>query len=152
MAIAKEFNLFLIADEIYINITYNGARAYSLAEIIEDVPGISMKGISKELPWPGARCGWMEYYNRDKDEDFNRFCNVLDNAKMIEVCSTKLPQLAIPKIFGDPRFKTYREQTNQNIGRSSKDHCRHSTYRSRSLPSMKLMVLFTTRSFSAKEH
>jgi len=120
VAIAKEFNLFLFADEIYINITYNGARAYSLAEIIDDVPGISMKGISKELPWPGARCGWMEYYNRDKDEDFNRFCQALDNAKMIEVCSTKLPQLAIPKIFGDPRFKTYRDETNQNIGKRSK--------------------------------
>ncbi|MBL7858110.1 MAG: pyridoxal phosphate-dependent aminotransferase [Cyclobacteriaceae bacterium] len=118
--IAKEFNLFLLADEIYINITYNGARAYSLAEIIEDVPGISMKGISKELPWPGARCGWMEYYNRGKDEDFNRFCQALDNAKMIEVCSTKLPQVAIPKIFGDPRFKVYREETNQNIGRRSR--------------------------------
>lgn len=118
--IAKEFNLFLLADEIYINITYNGARAYSLAEIIEEVPGISMKGISKELPWPGSRCGWMEYYNRDKDEDFNRFCQALDNAKMIEVCSTKLPQLTIPKIFGDPRFKSYREKTNMDIGRRSK--------------------------------
>ena len=120
VAIAKEFKLFLIADEIYINITYNGARAYSLAEIIEDVPGISMKGMSKELPWPGARCGWMEYYNRDKDQDFDRFCHVLDNAKMIEVCSTKLPQMAIPRIFGDSRFKVYRDQTNQNIGKRAK--------------------------------
>jgi aspartate/methionine/tyrosine aminotransferase len=118
--IAKEFKLFLICDEIYINITYNGARAYSLAEVIDDVPGIAMKGISKELPWPGARCGWMEYYNRNKDSDFNRFCQALDNAKMIEVCSTKLPQLAIPKILGDPRFKAYREETNQNIGKRSK--------------------------------
>lgn len=118
--IAREFKLFLVCDEIYINITYNGARAYALAEVIEDVPGISMKGISKELPWPGARCGWMEYYNRGKDEDFNRFCQALDNAKMIEVCSTKLPQLAIPKIFGDPRFKVYRESTNQKIGKRSK--------------------------------
>jgi aspartate/methionine/tyrosine aminotransferase len=120
VAIAREFKLFLICDEIYINITYNGARAYALAEVIEDVPGISMKGISKELPWPGARCGWMEYYNREKDEDFNRFCQALDNAKMIEVCSTKLPQLAIPKILGDPRFKTYREATNRKIGKRSK--------------------------------
>jgi aspartate/methionine/tyrosine aminotransferase len=120
VAIAKEFDLFLIADEIYINITYNGARAYALAEIIEDVPGISMKGISKEVPWPGARCGWMEYYNRDKDDQFSKLCSALDNAKMIEVCSTKLPQLTIPKILGDPRFKTYREETNRNIGRRSK--------------------------------
>lgn len=120
VAIAREFRLFLVADEIYINITYNGARAYSLAEIIEDVPGISMQGISKELPWPGARCGWMEYYNRDKDEDFSRFCAALDNAKMIEVCSTKLPQMAIPRIFGDPRFRQYRDSTNENIGKRSK--------------------------------
>jgi len=118
--IAKEFKLFLICDEIYINITYNGARAWSLAEIIDDVPGIAMRGISKELPWPGARCGWMEYYNRSKDTDFNRFCQALDNAKMIEVCSTKLPQLAIPKILGDPRFKIYREETNRNIGKRSR--------------------------------
>ncbi len=120
VAIAREFNLFLICDEIYLNITYNGARAYSLAEVIEDVPGIAMKGISKELPWPGARCGWMEYYNRDKDADFNRLCQAIDNAKMIEVCSTKLPQLAIPKILGDPRFKIYREETNIKIGKRSK--------------------------------
>lgn len=120
IAIAKEFDLFVIADEIYLNITYNGARAYALAEVIEDVPGISMKGISKEFPWPGGRCGWLEYYNRDKDEDFDRYCQALDNAKMIEVCSTKLPQLAIPPILGDPRFKVYREETNRNIGRRSK--------------------------------
>jgi aspartate/methionine/tyrosine aminotransferase len=120
VAIAKEFNLFLICDEIYINITYNGARAYALSEVIEDVPGIAMKGISKELPWPGARCGWMEYYNRSKDADFNRLCQAIDNAKMIEVCSTKLPQLAIPKILGDDRFKAYREETNQRIGKRSK--------------------------------
>lgn len=118
--IAREFDLFLIADEIYINITYNGAQAYSLAEIMEDVPGISMKGISKELPWPGSRCGWMEYYNREKDPEFNRLCLALDNAKMIEVCSTKLPQMAIPKILGDTRFKPYREGINKKIGKRSK--------------------------------
>jgi aspartate/methionine/tyrosine aminotransferase len=39
---------------------------------------------------------------------------------MIEVCSTKLPQLAIPKILGDPRFKLYREETNRSIGKRSK--------------------------------
>jgi alanine-synthesizing transaminase len=120
VAIAKEFKLFIIADEIYLNITYNGVRAHALAEFIDDVPGISMKGISKELPWPGSRCGWMEYYNRDKDVQFNKFCQAIDDAKMIEVCSTKLPQLAIPKILGDERFKQYREETNQRIGRRSK--------------------------------
>jgi aspartate/methionine/tyrosine aminotransferase len=62
----------------------------------------------------------MEYYNRDKDADFNRFCEALDNAKMIEVCSTKLPQLAIPEILGDSRYLSYRKETNERIGRRSK--------------------------------
>lgn len=118
--IAREFKLILISDEIYQNITYNGARAYALSEVIEDVPGIAMKGISKEFPWPGSRCGWMEYYNRDKDPEFARYCSALDNAKMIEVCSTKLPQLSIPEIMGDERFAPYRKAENEKIGRRSK--------------------------------
>ena len=117
--IAREFDMFLVADEIYLNITYNGAKAYALADVIGDVPGISMKGISKEIPWPGARCGWMEYYNRDTSESFSKFCTALDNAKMIEVCSTKLPQLAIPHIMEDPRYESYREEFNRAIGKRS---------------------------------
>jgi aspartate/methionine/tyrosine aminotransferase len=118
--IAREFNLMLISDEIYLNITYNGARAYSLAEVIGEVPGIAMKGISKEFPWPGSRCGWMEYYNRDKDSQFSKFCSALDNAKMIEVCSTTLPQMAIPLIMSDKRYWPGREELNNKIGRRSK--------------------------------
>ncbi|MCU0444487.1 MAG: pyridoxal phosphate-dependent aminotransferase [Microscillaceae bacterium] len=118
--IAREFKLFLISDEIYLNITYNGVKAYSLAEVIDDVPGIAMKGISKELPWPGSRCGWMEYYNRHQDADFDRFCTTLDNAKMIEVCSTRLPQMAIPRIMGDARYPAYRQLVNEKIGKRSK--------------------------------
>jgi len=118
--IAREFNLFLISDEIYLNVTYNGARAYSMAEIIEDIPGIAMKGISKELPWPGARCGWTEFYNRFNDSEFDKLCTALENAKMIEVCSTKLPQLVIPRVMSDPRYPAYRENLNQSIGRRSK--------------------------------
>ena len=117
--IAREFDLFLVADEIYLNITYNGAEAISLAEIIGERPGIAMKGISKELPWPGSRCGWMEFYNRDKSAEFSRFCATLENAKMIEVCSTKLPQLAIPKIMSDRRYPPYRKSFNEAIGKRS---------------------------------
>lgn len=117
--IAKEFDLFLISDEIYINITYNGARAYSLPQYIEDVPGIALKGLSKEVPWPGSRCGWAKFYNKDKDEEFNKLCTTLENAKMIEVSSTKLPQVAIPKIMGDPRYQDYLRYNNEKIGKRS---------------------------------
>ncbi|MBB3697822.1 pyridoxal phosphate-dependent aminotransferase [Flammeovirga yaeyamensis] len=115
--IAKEFNLFLVSDEIYANVTYNGAEAIRLAEYIQDVPGIALKGISKEFPWPGSRCGWMEYYNKESDPQFSALCQTLDNAKMIEVCSTKLPQMAIPRIMKDPRYLPYRKEANKAIGK-----------------------------------
>mgnify|MGYP003636127247 CR=1 FL=1 len=120
VSIAREYDLFLISDEIYHMITYNGARAYALSEVIGDVPGIAMKGISKEMPWPGSRCGWIECYNKDKDVEFARLCKSIDDAKMIEVCSTTLPQMAIPKILGDDRFLAYREEMNIKIGKRSK--------------------------------
>ena len=114
--IAREFNLFLISDEIYINVTYNGSRAYSLPQYIEEIPGIALKGLSKEVPWPGSRSGWAKFYNRHKDPEFDKLCTTIENAKMIEVSSTKLPQLAIPKIMGDPRYLDHLNKNNKKIG------------------------------------
>lgn len=105
--IAKKYDLFLIFDEIYNNMTYNGQKTVSLCEIIDDVPGISMKGISKECPWPGARCGWIEIYNADKDHYFKRLIDAILNQKMAEVCSTTLPQMAIPKLMSHPEYYNY---------------------------------------------
>ncbi len=117
VGIAKEYGLFLICDEIYGAITYNGAEHIALAEVIKDVPGIALKGMSKDVPWPGSRCGWMEFYNKDKDAEFLRLCETLASAKMLEVCSTTLPQMALPKIYGNPKFEGYRKQTNEEIGK-----------------------------------
>ena len=105
--IAREFDLFVMCDEVYINITYNGAPAVHLSDVIGDVCGLSLKGISKEVPWPGSRCGWMEFYNQDTDPVFSRFARSLVDAKMLEVCSTTLPQRAIPRIMGDPRYPAH---------------------------------------------
>lgn len=114
--IAKEFKLLLIADEIYQNITYNGIEAVALSEVIGDLPAISLKGISKEFPWPGSRCGWMEFYNRNASKEFSKLVQTLENAKMIEVCSTILPQLSIPKIMSHPLYRQYRKDANRKIG------------------------------------
>jgi aspartate/methionine/tyrosine aminotransferase len=105
--IAKKYDLFLIFDEIYNKMVFNGQKTVSLCEIIEDVPGISMKGISKECPWPGARCGWIEVYNADKDATFKRFVDAILTQKMAEVCSTTLPQMAIPKLLSHPEYERY---------------------------------------------
>ncbi len=107
VAIASENDLFMIADEIYTHIVYNGYRTLHLSEVIGDVCGVVMRGVSKEVPWPGARCGWVEVLNRDRDDIFHTYVESLVAAKRLEVCSTTAPQLAIPRIMGDERYPAH---------------------------------------------
>jgi aspartate/methionine/tyrosine aminotransferase len=104
VAIAREHDLFLIADEIYTHIVYNGHRTLHLSEVIGDVCGVVMRGISKEFPWPGSRCGWIEVLNRGRDPMFATYVNSLLAAKRLEVCSTTAPQMAVPRVMGDARY------------------------------------------------
>ena len=103
--IAKKYNLFLIFDEIYEKLTYIDEDRVLLSDIVWDVPGISMKWISKDLPWPGSRCGWIEVYNEDKDENFKKYISSILASKMLEVCSTTLPQSVLPKIYESENYK-----------------------------------------------
>jgi aspartate/methionine/tyrosine aminotransferase len=73
--------------------------------------------------WPGARCGWIEFYNRDKDRDFKDYTQALINSKMLEVCSTTLPQSVIPTIMGDPRYYPYVEQRCRHYKRRAEIAC-----------------------------
>lgn len=118
--VAEEYDLFIVCDEVYLEITYNGKISTPLSDIINDVCGISMRGISKELPWPGARCGWIEIYNKDKDPIFKKYIETIIHAKMLEVCSTTLPQKVIPAVLSDPRYKEYHIKRNRQYEVRSK--------------------------------
>jgi len=107
VAIAKEYKLFLIADEIYSNLTYTKGEFIPLAELADGVPTIILRGLSKEIPWPGSRCGWAEFYNVEADPGFARYIRSIEEAKMTEVCSTTLPQTVFPAIFGDDRYRDH---------------------------------------------
>jgi aspartate/methionine/tyrosine aminotransferase len=108
--LAKKYDLFVVCDEIYINIIYNGQTTLPLSDLIEDVPALVMRGISKEMPWPGSRCGWIEVYNGHNDPMFEKYIQSILNAKMLEVCSTTLPQLVMPKVVTHPHYDEYLEQ------------------------------------------
>jgi len=105
--IAKKYNLFVISDEIYSNLFFPESGMKKLASVIDGVPAIAMRGISKEFPWPGARCGWLEFYNRDKDENFNRYTKSIIDSKMLEVCSTTLPQFVLPEVMRNENYFPY---------------------------------------------
>jgi aspartate/methionine/tyrosine aminotransferase len=49
-AIARENDIFIIADEIYAHTVYGDQGRLHMSEWIGDVPGIAMRGISKEYP------------------------------------------------------------------------------------------------------
>ncbi len=115
--IAKEFKLFLIADEIYANLTYDKADFVSLGALADGVPTLIMRGLSKEVPWPGSRCGWVEFYNRTSDPEFDAYIRSLEEAKMTEVCSTTLPQAVLPAILGDRRYEQHLERRRQKYAR-----------------------------------
>lgn len=107
VGIAARHDLFMIADEIYTHIVYNGYETLHLSEVIDGVCAIVMRGVSKEVPWPGARCGWIEVLNRHRDVMFDTYVNSLLAAKRLEVCSTTAPQLAVPRIMGDERYPAH---------------------------------------------
>jgi len=108
--IAKTYGLFIIADETYANIVFPGNKTAALSQVIADVPGLALRSISKEIPWPGARSGWIEVYNRQADKQFARFIQTLVDAKRLEVCATTLPQLCIPEIMSDSRYPAHLER------------------------------------------
>jgi len=106
--IADRYDLFLVCDEVYQNMVYNGTKAVPLATVIgRRVPAICLRGVSKEMPWPGGRCGWMEVYNGHHDLMFEQYTKSILNAKMMEVCSTTLPQLVLPKVMTHPEYPKY---------------------------------------------
>jgi aspartate/methionine/tyrosine aminotransferase len=119
VAIAREYDLFLICDEIYHNLVFNGRTTPPISDLLDGVPCIAMKGISKELPWPGARCGWIEVYNADRDPVFARYIQSIVDSKMVEVCSTTLPQRAIPPILNHPEYRGYLDERRGRYERRS---------------------------------
>jgi len=105
--IARRYDMFVIFDEIYEKLVFNKDEKVLLADIIWDVPWISMKWMSKDIPWPGARCGWIEIYNKDKDQVFSKYIDSIYHSKMLEVCSTTMPQYILPLVYEDIRFEEY---------------------------------------------
>jgi alanine-synthesizing transaminase len=120
--VARTHGLFLIADETYARLAYDEKAFTPLAELVgDDVPSIVMRGLSKEVPWPGSRAGWIEVYNAGVDASFARYVKTLNDAKMLEVCSTTLPQRVLPKLFSDPRYYAHvRERVKKYADRADR--------------------------------
>ncbi|WP_175985255.1 pyridoxal phosphate-dependent aminotransferase [Microbacterium tenebrionis] len=58
---ALEHGIWIISDEIYQNLTYEGVKATSIVEAVPDVAGqtILVNGVAKTYAMTGWRVGWM---------------------------------------------------------------------------------------------
>ncbi|MDF3819307.1 pyridoxal phosphate-dependent aminotransferase [Leptospira sp. 96542] len=114
--ICEKYDIILICDETYAHVNYSEWGSIHLSEVIGDkVCGFALRSISKEFPWPGARCGWLEIFNRKNDPIFDRYIKSLLDAKMLEVCSTTLPQLSIPRVYSHPKFLDHLKYRNEKF-------------------------------------
>ncbi|NLW86143.1 MAG: pyridoxal phosphate-dependent aminotransferase [Planctomycetes bacterium] len=123
VAVARDNDLFVIADEIYTHIVYNGNHTLHLSEVIGDTCGLVMRGISKEYPWPGSRCGWIEVLNRRCDQVFDTYVQSLLASKRLEVCSTTAPQMSIPLVMGDARYPDHLKTRARVFEQRAKEAC-----------------------------
>lgn len=57
--VAREYNLLILADEIYDRILYEGAKHISIASLAPDLLTITFNGLSKAYRVAGYRAGWM---------------------------------------------------------------------------------------------
>ncbi len=114
--LAEKYGLMIISDEVYFRMVYNGAKYTQITELAQGrVPLVVMRGISKDLPWPGSRCGWMEFHNVDLDPEFKRFVDGIRQRILLEVCSTTLPQVVLPLIYDHPQFGAWLAANNKEL-------------------------------------
>ncbi len=117
-SLARERQLLLISDEIYRSFHDTGTESPCLLEEVSaGIRAISFKGISKEIPWPGGRCGWMEFRGTRQFEDLGNLREVLLKRKMLEVGSTALPQRVLPQLLSHPDYQEWIDGWNFRLGR-----------------------------------
>lgn len=98
IAVADEFKLPIIADEVYHGLSYDPERPFvSFGNLSKNVPVIACGAISKVYCLPGWRCGWSIVYN-----NHGYFDDVIDaflKHSMILLHPNTLVQASLPKIL-----------------------------------------------------
>ncbi len=98
VAVAREHQLIVFADEIYDKTLYDGATHTSIASLADDVLFVTYNGLSKNYRSCGYRAGWMvvsgaKAHARDYIEGLNMLASM-------RLCSNTPGQLAIQTALG----------------------------------------------------
>ncbi len=98
IAIAREHNLVILADEVYDKVLYDDAKHTAIASLSRDVVTLTFNSLSKSYRSCGYRAGWM-VISGDKDaaEDYIEGLSMLSNMRL---CSNVPGQWAIQTALG----------------------------------------------------
>ncbi len=100
--LAGQYDLFLVSDEIYDGMVFDG-EFKSTASLTDDVPVIGFNGFSKTYLIPGARLGYVYFANADeKSLDLKE--NMLKLARIRLCASTPTQKAVIPAIGHEEEF------------------------------------------------
>lgn len=97
--VAREHGILIFTDEIYDRLVMDGLRHISLASLAEDIPVITLNGLSKSHCLCGYRCGWMVISGpRHLTEDYRQGIIQLTSMRL---CANTLAQIVIPAALDD---------------------------------------------------
>jgi len=116
VSLAEKYALMIISDEVYFRMIYNGKAHVHMVEAVNSrVPLLVLRGMSKDVPWPGGRCGWIEFHTMQLDADAQAYAANLKQRVLMEVCSTTLPQTVLPRVYDHPDFGTWIDTYNTEL-------------------------------------
>ncbi len=98
IAIARQHNLIIYADEVYDKVLYEGATHTAMGSLSEDVLTISFNGLSKNYRSCGYRAGWM-VVSGDKREAKD-YIEGLDMLASMRLCANVPAQYGIQTALG----------------------------------------------------
>lgn len=97
--IAREYGILIFADEIYDRLVMDGLEHTSIASLSDDIPVVTMNGLSKSHCLCGYRCGWMVISGpRHLTEDYRQGIIQLTSMRL---CANTLAQIVIPAALKD---------------------------------------------------
>eukprot|EP01133_Synstelium_polycarpum_P014185 gene14185-16725_t len=119
LAVANEFCLPIISDEIYAGMTFGQAKFFPIASLTTTVPVLSIGGIAKRFLVPGWRVGWITVH--DRNGVFENIKKAVISLSQIILGCNSLIQSTLPTILDESNteIKAFFDEVNATLEKHS---------------------------------
>ena len=111
LKIAEKYKLPIISDEIYGGIVFNGVEFTPLSFLTQNVPVLTLSGLSKKFLAPGWRVGWIIL--TDRINVMRETFNGMKSISQLVLGANTLVQSALPSILKDTPKEYFISLNNQ---------------------------------------